>query len=238
MEELRSTEILDREIHDDARKKSERILRDSDAECERILSAVKDRIETSCSEIKTAYEKKAAVFKKNESASLPLEKTRFKASFVNSAVNSALGSYFSELPHEKKIFLICWMLKKYEPVLKLAALQNRKSSAAALNGEAGSEPRGHKKSAAADSECLLIDCTAAGLSAREAEQCVSSVFDSCRIAACGEQTVSDIFDTGIYISVCGGAVRCKAAFRQLADYLLDTYRYELADALFGGRIPE
>ena len=45
MEELRSTEILEKEIQSDARRKAEKILKNADADCEKILSSVETRFE-------------------------------------------------------------------------------------------------------------------------------------------------------------------------------------------------
>ena len=58
MEELRSTEILDKEIQEDARRKAERILRKTDVECEKIKNSVSTRIETVTSEKNEEYKKK------------------------------------------------------------------------------------------------------------------------------------------------------------------------------------
>ena len=44
MEELRSTEILDREIQADARKKAENILKKAEKSCEDILNSVEKTI--------------------------------------------------------------------------------------------------------------------------------------------------------------------------------------------------
>ena len=45
MEELRSTDILDREIQSDARKKAENILKKADRQCADILNSVGKTIE-------------------------------------------------------------------------------------------------------------------------------------------------------------------------------------------------
>ena len=45
MEELRSAEILDKEIQDDARKKAEKILRNADSQCDQIMAQVESRLE-------------------------------------------------------------------------------------------------------------------------------------------------------------------------------------------------
>ena len=44
MEELRSTEILDKEIEADARKKADKILKNADSEAEKILADVETRV--------------------------------------------------------------------------------------------------------------------------------------------------------------------------------------------------
>ena len=45
MEELRSTEILDKEIQEDARKKADKIVKNSQIEAQNILDSVDGRIE-------------------------------------------------------------------------------------------------------------------------------------------------------------------------------------------------
>ena len=45
MQELRSTDILDKEIQADARKKAERMLQKADAECANLLESVGQDIE-------------------------------------------------------------------------------------------------------------------------------------------------------------------------------------------------
>ena len=80
MEELRSTEILDKEIQEDARKKAGRILRDADAEAAKILAAVDSRVAAIRKEKENAYEQKIAAFKRDAEAALPLEEKRFLVS--------------------------------------------------------------------------------------------------------------------------------------------------------------
>ncbi len=57
MEELRSTEILDKEIRSDARKKAERILSKAEVDCQMILAEVDDRVENAKKEISDKDEK-------------------------------------------------------------------------------------------------------------------------------------------------------------------------------------
>lgn len=106
MEELRSTEILDKEIQEDARRKAERILRNTDVECEKIKNSVSTRIETVTSEKNEEYKKKTEDFEKNAFSSIPLEKQRRLVSFIDKNVHKALTSYLAGLSLDKKLRLI------------------------------------------------------------------------------------------------------------------------------------
>ena len=55
MEEFRSTEILDKEIQADARKKAEKILAKADVDCALLLEEVSGRIEKAKKELEDKY---------------------------------------------------------------------------------------------------------------------------------------------------------------------------------------
>ena len=81
MEELRSTEILDKEIQEDARKKADKIVKNSQKEAQNIIDGVSGRIETAKQEKEKLYAEKLTRFERDTNASLPLEKQRFLVSF-------------------------------------------------------------------------------------------------------------------------------------------------------------
>ena len=58
MEELRSTEILDKEIREDARRKANRILNNGLLECEKILEDVNIKFEEDAAKKRAEYEEK------------------------------------------------------------------------------------------------------------------------------------------------------------------------------------
>ena len=64
MEELRSTEILDKEIREDARRKANRILNNSVIDFEKILEDVNIRFEKDAEIKKAEYESKISNYKK------------------------------------------------------------------------------------------------------------------------------------------------------------------------------
>ena len=97
MEELRSTEILDREIRDDARRKAEKILKDADRGCAAIASEVAARI----AELRAAKEAEIAArlesYRRDSESRLPLDKERRLVSFIDSSVTSALEQWFRDI---------------------------------------------------------------------------------------------------------------------------------------------
>lgn len=118
MEEFRSTEILDKEIQADARKKAEKILAKADVDCALLLEEVSGRIEKAKKELEDKYALKIAAFEKDQSATLPLEKERFLVSFIQSSIEKAINAYLAKLSDEEKIDLALKKSVKIEDVLK------------------------------------------------------------------------------------------------------------------------
>ena len=118
MEELRSTEILDKEIQADARKNAERILQKADADANKFLSSVDERLEKAQSEKKAKYEERIASYQKDKSAALPLEKDRFLVSYIQTAIEQATDEYLCILGADKRLQLVLKQLSKYEDNLK------------------------------------------------------------------------------------------------------------------------
>ena len=118
MEEFRSTEILDKEIQEDARKKAEKILAKADVDCALLLEEVSGRIEKAKKELEDKYSLKITAFEKDLSATLPLEKERFLVSFIQSSIEKAINAYLAKLSDEEKIDLVLKKSVKIEDVLK------------------------------------------------------------------------------------------------------------------------
>ena len=118
MEEFRSTEILDKEIQADARKKAEKILAKADVDCALLLEEVSGRIEKAKKELEDKYSLKIAAFEKDLSATLPLEKERFLVLFIQSSIEKAINAYLAKLSDEEKIGLVLKKSVKIEDVLK------------------------------------------------------------------------------------------------------------------------
>ncbi len=106
MQELRSTDILDKEIQADARKKAERILAKTDSECEKLIASVESDIEKAAEEKQQFFAHKLEAFEKDRMAVVPLEKERFKVSFIQDAVIQNINKYLEALSEEKKLDLV------------------------------------------------------------------------------------------------------------------------------------
>lgn len=117
MEELRSTEVLDKEIESDARKKAERILSKADLDSKVLIDGVAARTDAAKKERTAVYQKKIDAYEKDLNASVPLEKERFLVSFVDSKISEGIGAYISSLSIPKKISLLMKQLDTYSAVI-------------------------------------------------------------------------------------------------------------------------
>ena len=118
MKEFRSTEILDKEIQEDARRKAEKLLKRADIDGQRIIDETESRIKTVEAEKKELYTERLKNYSNDLDASLPLEKERFLVSFQNSIIIDATKKYISSLPENQKEQLVEQLLIHYKPYLE------------------------------------------------------------------------------------------------------------------------
>lgn len=208
MEELRSTEILDKEIQEDARKKAERILKNADADCDVIKRDVQKRIDVTKKEKEEYYAKRLSVYKRDIDAAVPLEKERFLVSFVDRTIKTAIESYIISLSNEKRLLLIANLLAKYKNAL------TGKKAHIFINGFSKNDIE----------KLLKKEC---------GEHFIESVVELDDIQAKDRSAYR-----GILIETTDKTVRCRATLDEVMDSVSDSYRYELAHALFGGRLPQ
>ena len=212
MEELRSTDILDKEIQDDARKKAEKILKNADAQGQQILADVETRLESAKKDRESYYSQKAAQFKKDLDSSLPLEKSRFLVSYISSSVASAINDYLKTISQEKRIQLVLTMLNRFE------SLTDGKSFEAAVYG-------------------FNLDLAKNELNKNNKLHIAS--FLATEFAKTGEVAVDGIeIHEGIILVSDDKVVKIRLTLEELFSELIDKYRNELAVTLFGGRLPE
>lgn len=208
MEEFRSTEILDKEIQADARKKAEKILAKADVDCALLLEEVSGRIEKAKKELEDKYALKIAAFEKDQSATLPLEKERFLVSFIQSSIEKAINAYLAKLSDEEKIDLVLKKSVKIEDVLK-----SKKLNALYY---------GFQESLVKKTVGKKFDL----ISVKETE------FNKMII----ENDLGITDRKGIILESEDKAVRVRMTLSEVISQIQDKYRAELYSALFGERL--
>lgn len=211
MEELKSTDVLEKQIEDDARKKADQILSDADKSCEQIMREVDARLEKAKNEKQKYFDGILSQHKKDLDASISLEKSRFVVSFVSSSVASAINDYLKQLSAEKRISAVLSMLKNF------GHLTNEKTFDALVYGF--------------DTNSTKKELENAGL---KITSCTNIAFEKS-----GETAIEGIdLHEGIILTSNDKSVKIRLTLEELISELIDRYRNELAVTLFGGRIPE
>ncbi|MDR2758010.1 MAG: ATPase [Spirochaetaceae bacterium] len=106
MEELRSTDILDREILEDARKKAYRILKTADDTVKSAEELWKKKTEDAAADISRRYEHREEQARTEIMARLPLDKRRIRSEKVEFFLQSAMDGYLTGLSGERIVSLL------------------------------------------------------------------------------------------------------------------------------------
>ena len=117
MEELRSTEILDKEIQAEARKKAEKIVRSAEAEAKSLEEQVALRLEKAKSDKEEKNAAKLSALEKDLEATFPLEKERFLVSYIQESIDKGMNGYFSSLSDEEIVSVLLGELSRYDEKL-------------------------------------------------------------------------------------------------------------------------
>ena len=203
MQELRSTDILDKEIQTDARKRAEKILKKADSDSSNILDSVDDNIAKAKSNKEVYYQQKLEAFEKDQQASIPLEKERFEVSFVQDQLSDKINKYLESLPEEKRMDLV---FKKFnfEISKKVTAYVygfDLKKSESYLSKKLGSK---------------LLKCEKTDFGRIMVE-------DDCGLKN----------QEGFILEAEDHSFRCRLTISQVISSILDENRSELYNALFG-----
>ncbi len=204
MQELRSTDILDKEIQADARKKAERMLAKADSDCAKLLASVDTDIEKAAEEKKEFFAHKLDAFEKDRMAVVPLEKERFKVSFIQNAVIQNINKYLEALTEEKRLTLVARNFD-FNTDRRLNAYVYGFSVSAA------------KKFLSSKLGDKLLSCTETKFGAVALED---------EIGLANPQ--------GIILESEDKNFRCRLTLSEVIEKLLDTNRAELSATLFGG----
>lgn len=207
MEELRSTEILDKEIQVSARKKAERILAKADEDCKVLENSVFERVEKAKNEVEALFAHKLDAIKKDSEASIPLEKQRLLVSFIQNEIVKHINEYLVSLGEDKRIELV---LKKSSDVF------NRLEEGTKINAFVyGFDLNKTEK--------VLKKLLGAKLSKVE-----ETVFGKAAL----EDSEIDLKE-GIILVTEDSKIKVRFTLSEVINGILDKYREEMKDALFG-----
>lgn len=208
MEELRSTEILDREIYEDARKKAEKILKNADSDCNRLNQETETRISETERDKKTEYGLKLAAYAQDSESTIPLEKQRRLVSLMDTSVRKALSDWFEGIGAARRLALYRSKLERYVPNLGTQKLRVREI--------------GYPETDIAS----LVESAVGKGRVQEVKVLTEA------------QSRLEGFTDGILVETVDRSILCRVTRAELFSELLSGRRQELAEALFGGRLPE
>src|SRR5512138_1058007 len=98
MEELKSTEALDREILEDAQKKAARLLRNAEQAADASEREWARKAESDIAELERKHSERVAERRKETLARLPLDKRRERAERAERLIDAAMADYLKALP--------------------------------------------------------------------------------------------------------------------------------------------
>jgi len=112
MEELQSTELLDREILEDARKKAHRILKTAEDTIREKSAEWENNLNASLAELEKKYARQSQFAADEIMARLPIDKRRAKAKKIEELLRSAAETWYGSLSRGRVLDLLKKELEK------------------------------------------------------------------------------------------------------------------------------
>jgi vacuolar-type H+-ATPase subunit E/Vma4 len=112
MEELQSTEVLDREILEDARRKAQRILKTADDEAAASDAVWEKKTRKALDELNRRFEERLEMGRVEIMAHLPLDRRRLALERVDRLLHEAANSYLEGLEREKLLGILARELRE------------------------------------------------------------------------------------------------------------------------------
>ncbi|AEJ19955.1 hypothetical protein [Gracilinema caldarium] len=206
MEELRSTEALDREILEDARKKADRILKTAEQTILSIKERWNEKLKTDLAVLEQVYHDRTKKTEGEIMARLPLDKHRLRSERSERLLRQAASEFCASLSRDRILSLVRQELaSKYTIVSGMGGFPEEDKS---------------------------VSVSVHGLLKEEADQLLLAVLPHTTINYASECTWSDKI---LYPEIICETVnlRVVVSFKAVIDQLLLDKRSELAVALLG-----
>ena len=112
MEELHTTEALDREILEDARKKALKILKTADDSISSSKTTWDKKLKRSEKKVRADYAEKEGQFQREITARLPMDKRRIRSETIDRFLNKAMEEFLASLDRASLLFIMEKELEK------------------------------------------------------------------------------------------------------------------------------
>ena len=231
MEELKSTELLYREILEDARGKAQMLLKEAD---DTLLAQSRDweeKARKAADSVRKAYEERIRKTEEEIFARLSLDKQRLRAESAESFLVRAMDDFLASLPREKLLYILERELSERLKVCagSEAAFDSRRGVHTLQDGVVDSaKPSGHLQAAALYS----------GMDLLEAGELLERAINASGPALAGLLARMEIKEDANYkklpsLVINTQTVRLSVSVESAAANLLKEKRAELAAALLG-----
>jgi len=211
MEELQSTEALDREILEDARKKAFKILKSSDDSISGSKSAWEQKLKTGLEKARDTYAEKGKTTRQEVMARLPMDKQRIRLETIDMFLHKAMEDFLKSLDRASLLRILQNELALKADSAGLSGSAGKSSQSAEFSGEGECRYRGLSQK-----ECSGLAAVFRGVSFRYAEDPLPMI----------EGTFPALLINFPYMRI---SVSADAA----AEALLQDKRAELTAALLG-----
>jgi hypothetical protein len=218
MEELLSTDIIHREILDDAARKAEKIRKGAESMVASMSAEWDGKLQKAVAGVKERYDAEVAGQEAEGKARLAMDKARAKLTKITRALENAMDAFFHDLPQNERLALL-------EHALSLR-LDNVRAATGALPVGGGSGMRVETCGISrAETEALLgrLSLAAVRIDERKPED---DELPSIML-------LMSIDSAGDWADNAGGDIKITASLQVQADAVLREKRSEAAEALFG-----
>jgi hypothetical protein len=133
MEELQSSEVLDREILEDARKKAFTILKGADDAAAAAEAAWKKRTGKELEALKVTYAARLDAARSEIMAALPLDERRLRSEWAQRLLTQAMQTFLASLSRERLLAILGAELRRCLAALDAKAISDARALARGLS---------------------------------------------------------------------------------------------------------